>query len=432
LFHFAALVAVSRMKILIAGGGIGGLTLALALHQRGIACEVHEAVAELKPLGVGINLLPHAVKELTELGLQPLLAAIAIETASLSYYNKRGQLIWSEPRGRAAGYDWPQFSIHRGELHQLLLAAVRRTLGPEQVHTGHALVSYAQQGAVVSATLRRPDGSEVVVSADALVAADGIHSVARRQQVPGEGPARYGQRVLWRSITEAAPFGDGRSMFMAGFQHVKFVAYPISRRHAEAGRSLINWIAELTIPGDTPPRHDWNQEVTAERFARYFDDWRWDWIDIPALIRGAAGAIYEFPLVDRDPLPQWRDGRVTLLGDAAHPMYPIGSNGASQAILDVRALADALQREPSIEAAFDAYEAERRPKTAAIVLANRGNGPEQVMQLAEERAPGGFTNVHDVIPREELEGIAARYKQVAGFSRQQLATAPPSMPPGRG
>lgn len=414
------------MKILIAGGGIGGLTLALALHQRGIACEVFEAVADLRPLGVGINLLPHAVKELTALGLQPALAAIAIETASLSYYNRHGQMIWTEPRGRGAGYEWPQFSIHRGQLHQLLLDEVRRTLGPERVHTGHALAAYTQDGGRVTAQLRRPDGSEVAVQGDALVAADGIHSVARRQQVPDEGPARYGQRVLWRSITEGAPFGDGRSMFMAGYQHVKFVAYPISRRHAEAGRSLINWIAELTIPGDTPPRHDWNQEVGADRFARYFDDWRWPWIDIPALIRGAAGAIYEFPLVDRDPLPAWRDGRVTLLGDAAHPMYPIGSNGASQAILDVRALADALQQQPTVEAAFEAYEAERRPKTAAIVLANRGNGPEQVMQLAEERAPGGFRDVHDVIPREELEGIAARYKQVAGFSRQQLAAADPA------
>lgn len=408
------------MKILIAGAGIGGLTLALALHQRGIHCTVYESVAELRPLGVGINLLPHAVKELTALGLQQALAEVAIETASLSYYNKHGQMIWTEPRGRAAGYDWPQFSIHRGQLHQLLLDTVRRTLGSERVITGHALERHAQQGGRVQASFRRSDGSRCTVEGDALVAADGIHSAARRQQAPDEGPARYGQRVLWRAITEAEPFGDGRSMFMAGYQHVKFVAYPISRQHAQAGRSLINWIAELTIPGDTPPRQDWNKEVTAELFASHFQDWRWPWIDIPALIRGA-GTIYEFPLVDRDPLPQWRNGRVTLLGDAAHPMYPIGSNGASQAILDVRALADALAAAGNdVDAAFDAYEAERRPRTAAIVLANRGNGPEQVMQIAEERAPQGFVNIHDVMSREELEGIAARYKQVAGFDRRQL------------
>lgn len=409
------------MHILIAGGGIGGLTLALALHQRGIVCDVYESVAELKPLGVGINLLPHAVKELTALGLQQALADIAIETSSLSYYNKHGQMIWQEPRGRAAGYDWPQFSIHRGQLHQLLLESVRQTLGAERVHAGHALEGYEQQQGRVRARFRRSDGSSVATEADALIGADGIHSVVRRQRWPDEGPARYGQRVLWRAITEGQPFGDGRSMFMAGYQHVKFVAYPISRRHAEAGRSLINWIAELTIPGDTPPRQDWNKQVSADLFASYFANWKWDWIDIPALVRNS-GPIYEFPLVDRDPLPQWRDGHVTLLGDAAHPMYPIGSNGASQAILDVRALADALQNHPgSVAAAFDAYEAERRPKTAAIVLANRGNGPEQVMQIAEERAPQGFAHIHDVMSREELEGISARYKQVAGFTKQQLA-----------
>ncbi len=408
------------MHILIAGGGIGGLTLALALHRRGIDCTVYEAAPELRPLGVGINLLPHAVKELTELGLQQALADIAIETASLSYYNKFGQSIWSEPRGRAAGYQWPQFSIHRGELQMLLLETARRTLGAGRILSGHTLTRFDQADGRVQASFVRADGGTVVAEGDALVAADGIHSAARRQLWPDEGPARYGQRVLWRATTEGAPFGDGRSMFMAGYQHVKFVAYPISRRHAEQGRSLINWIAELTIPGDTPPKQDWNKQVDASVFARPFDGWRWDWIDIPALIRGAR-TIYEFPLVDRDPLPHWRQGRVTLLGDAAHPMYPIGSNGASQAILDVRALADALAGQASIDQALDAYEAERLPKTAAIVLANRQNGPEQVMQLAEDRAPNGFRHdVHEVIPREELEAIAARYKQVAGFAKAQL------------
>ncbi len=408
------------MKILIAGGGIAGLSLALSLHQRGIDCTVVEAAPELRPLGVGINLLPHAVKELTELGLQDALARIAIETSSLSYYNKFGQTIWREPRGRAAGYDWPQFSIHRGQLHQLLLDTVRERLGSERVITGHALVRFADVGDRAQGSfVRTSDGATVSLEADALVAADGIHSAARRQIWPDEGPARYGQRVLWRGITEAQPFGDGRSMFMAGYQDLKFVAYPISRQHQDAGRSLINWIAERTIPGDTPPRQDWNKQVERSVFAPYFDAWCWPWIDIPTLIRGAQ-TIYEFPLVDRDPLSRWRSGRTTLLGDAAHPMYPIGSNGASQAILDVRALSDALTAQSEICAALDAYEAERRPKTAAIVLANRQNGPEQVMQLAEERAPQGFDDVHDVIPRDELEGIAARYRTLAGFDRTQL------------
>lgn len=410
------------MHILIAGGGIGGLTLALALHARRIPCTVYEAVPELRPLGVGINLLPHSVAQLAELGLRDRLAEIAIETASLSYYNKHGQLIWTEPRGLGAGYPVPQFSIHRGELQMLLLAAVIERLGPDAVRTGHVLERFSQEGGRVQAQFRRLDGQAVHAEGDVLVAADGIHSVARKQLWPDEGPPRYGQRVLWRSTTEGAPFGDGRSMFMAGHQNVKFVAYPISRKLHDQGRSLINWIAELSVPGDTPPRHDWNKEVPASVFEGPFQSWRWSWIDIPALIRGGR-TIYEFPLVDRDPLPQWRQGRVTLLGDAAHPMYPIGSNGASQAILDVRALADALAAQGPTEAALQAYEDERRPKTAAIVLANRGNGPEQVMQMAEERAPQGFAHVNDVIPQAELEAVAARYKQIAGFAKDQVKTA---------
>ncbi|HET7793035.1 MAG TPA: flavin-dependent oxidoreductase [Rhizobacter sp.] len=412
------------MEIAIAGGGIGGLTLALALHQRGIPCTVYEAASQLRPLGVGVNLLPHSVKELAELGLQEALAATAIETASLTYYNKFGQTIWSEPRGVAAGYPVPQYSIHRGELHMILLDAVLRRLGAQRVVLGHQLTGFENIGNKVQASFNRlADGRAVVIEADALVAADGIHSAARRQMWPNEGPPRYGQRVLWRAITEGEPFGDGRSMFMAGHPDVKFVAYPISRKLAEQGRSRINWIAELSVPGETPSRTDWNREVDISVFAQPFDSWKWPWIDIPALIRGAS-AVYEFPLVDRDPLPHWKQGRVTLLGDAAHPMYPIGSNGASQAILDARSLADALAEQPGIDAAFDAYEAERLPKTANIVLLNRQNGPEQVMAIAEQRAPQGFAHIHDVMPREELEGISARYKQVAGFAKAQLAKQP--------
>ncbi len=407
------------MNIAIAGGGIGGLTLALALHQRGIFCTVYEAAAQLRPLGVGVNLLPHSVKELADLGLQEALAATAIETASLTYYNKFGQTIWSEPRGLAAGYPVPQYSIHRGELHMILLDAVLRRLGPERVVLGHQLTGFVNAGGKVQANfLRVLDGAAVTFEADALVAADGIHSAARKQMWPNEGAPRYGQRVLWRAITEGEPFGDGRSMFMAGHPDVKFVAYPISRKLAEQGRSRINWIAELSVP-EMPTRTDWNREVDISVFAAPFDGWKWEWIDIPALIRGAS-AVYEFPLVDRDPLPHWKQGRVTLLGDAAHPMYPIGSNGASQAILDVRALADAIAGQGTLDAALDAYEAERLPKTANIVLLNRQNGPEQVMAIAEQRAPQGFQHIHDVMPREELEGIAARYKQVAGFTKDQV------------
>ncbi|MGB7479238.1 MAG: flavin-dependent oxidoreductase [Burkholderiaceae bacterium] len=412
------------MRIAIAGAGIGGLSLALMLHRRGIEVDVYEAVEQMRPLGVGINLLPHAVRELTELGLQETLAAQAIETSSLSYYNKFGQPIWSEPRGRAAGYDWPQFSIHRGELQMALYRAAQERLGADRVHAGHAFESCEQDDRGVHCTFRRrSDGQAVTVAADVLVGADGIHSAVRHMLHPVGDAPRFSGRMLWRAVTEAAPYLDGRSMFMAGHQDQKFVAYPISEALRRDGRSLINWIAELRVADGALPATDWNRKVDKSVFASAFADWKWDWIDIPALIDGAQ-AIYEFPLVDRDPLPRWTEGRVTLLGDAAHPMYPIGSNGSAQAILDARYLADCLL--PCVAAGADVnyqlreYEAERLPRTAGIVLRNRMNGPEQVMQIAEQRAPQGFADIDAVIPRAEREEIALRYKRLAGFDRQSL------------
>ncbi|AQV92954.1 flavin-dependent oxidoreductase [Cupriavidus necator] len=413
------------MKIAIAGGGIGGLTLALLCHRHGIEAEVWEASEALRPLGVGINLLPHAVRILSELGLRDALADIAIETSSLSYYNKLGQRIWHEPRGLAAGYDWPQFSIHRGEFQMLLHRTVVERLGAGAVHTGHGFETVLDTGARGQARFalrRRSDNAEVEASADVLVGADGIHSAVRRHFYPTGDTPRFSRRLLWRAVTEAPPYLDGRSMFMAGHQDQKFVAYPISEPLRRQGRSLVNWIAELRVPDsvpDTPPRSDWNKQVDKSVFRPAFADWQWDWIDIPALIDGA-DAIYEFPMVDKDPLPRWTFDRVTLLGDAAHPMYPIGSNGSAQAILDARCLVDSLLGTPDTPYALREYEAERLPRTAGIVLRNRMNGPEQVMQLAEARAPQGFADIEQVIPRAELEAISLRYKQLAGFDRQSM------------
>ena len=415
------------MKIIVAGAGIGGLALALMLHKRGIDVEVWEAVQEVKPLGVGINLLPHAVKELAELGLEDTLADIGIKTSQLAYYNRHGQQIWIEPRGRAAGYDWPQFSIHRGALQVALLRAAIQRLGADRVHAGHALESFEQDGGeVVTRLRRRADDTLVESRGSMLVGADGIHSVLRRLLHPVGDEPRFSGRMLWRAITETQPFMDGRSMFMAGHQDQKFVAYPISEPLRVQGRSLINWIAELRVPDGAPPATDWNKRVDKSVFAPAFADWKWDWIDIPALIEGA-GTVYEFPLVDRDPLPRWTVGRVTLLGDAAHPMYPIGSNGSAQAILDARYLADCVadcaSRGGDLLYALKEYEAERLPRTAGIVLRNRLNGPEQVMQIAEERAPNGFANIDDVIPFAERDEISQRYKRLAGFDKQSLAAA---------
>lgn len=405
--------------VLIAGAGPGGLCLALALHQRGIPVQLYETVPKMQPLGVGINLLPHAVRMLDALGLTSALAALGIPTAELRYYSKRGQLIWAEPRGLAAGYAYPQYSIHRGQLQQLLFETAQARLGADRIHLGLALESWQDTSDGVTAQFRSRSGDVRKVQGRCLVAADGIHSAARRALYPEEGPPRFSGRILWRAVSEATPFLEGRTMIMAGHQSQKFVCYPISRPHEQRGQALLNWVAELNSPDGAPLPQDWNRKVSPERFLADFANWNFDWLDVPALI-GRAETIYEYPLVDRDPLPRWSYGRVTLLGDAAHPMYPIGSNGASQAILDAECLSEQLNRETDVEAALAAYDAIRRPATAQIVHMNRANGPEQVMQLAEERAPEGFEDIHNVIVREELEAIAARYKQVAGFTLQDV------------
>jgi 5-methylphenazine-1-carboxylate 1-monooxygenase len=408
------------MKITIAGAGIGGLTLGLMLHERGFEVDIYEAVSTIRPLGVGINLLPHASQQLCQLGLEEVLASRGIETTTLAYFNKLGQEIWREPRGRAAGYDTPQFSIHRGELQMTLLETAQARLGAGHIHAGHAFKAFRQQAdKVISIFTRRADGVEVEVESDVLVGADGIHSAVRRFLYPSGDEARFSGRMLWRAVTEAEPYLDGRSMFMAGHQDQKFVCYPISEPLRKQGRSLINWIAELRVPNGELPSTDWNRKVDKSVFEQPFQGWKWDWIDIPEIINGAS-EIFEFPLVDRDPLPRWTFGRVTLLGDAAHPMYPIGSNGSAQAILDARYLADCLATDPNTPYALREYEAERLPRTTGIVLRNRMNGPEQVMQMAEERAPQGFRHVNDVIPQETLEAISLRYKRLAGFDKDTL------------
>lgn len=402
------------MRVIVAGGGIGGLTTALALNAAGIEALVLEATAELRPLGVGINLLPHAVRELTELGLAEGLAEIAIPTRELIYANRFGQQIWREDRGLAAGYRWRQYSIHRGQLQMLLAATARERLGA-RLRLGARVASFAQDASGVDVTLA--DGT--TLRGEVLVGADGIHSTIRAALVPGEGPPRWNGCILWRATSEAAPFLTGRSMVMAGHQDQKFVCYPISAAHEREGRALVNWIAEIRVPVTDWPREDWNRPGRIEDFLPAFADWQFGWLDVPALIR-ATKAVYEFPMVDRDPLPGWTQGRVTLLGDAAHPMYPIGSNGASQAIVDARVLAWHLATAPDAATALARYEEERRPPTSAIVLANRRNGPERVMQMVHERAPQGFARLEDAIAREELEAAAREYKLVAGFDAPSL------------
>lgn len=420
------------MAVLVAGAGIGGLTLALSLHQAGVPVRVFESATELRPLGVGINLLPHAVRELDELGLLPRLDALGVRTAELAYYSKRGQLIWSEPRGLAAGYRWPQISIHRGRLQMMLLETARERLGAEAIVTGRHLEDWRDDGQGVTACfLDKNNGDNKDRQREEigalLIGADGIHSNLRRRLYPEEGPPIWNGAILWRGTARWKPYLTGRTMIMAGHEFQKFVCYPISAPDAQ-GKVLINFIAERKFaPDHAWRREDWNRPGDLADFLPQFESWRFDWLDVPALIR-AAEAIYEYPMVDRDPLARWSEGRATLLGDAAHAMYPIGSNGASQAILDARVLTREILAHGPTPEALQAYESERRPATAQIVLANRRNGPEQVMQRVEELAPQGFARIEDVLTPAELEETAASYKRLAGFDKEALNSRPPIVP----
>lgn len=419
------------MTVLVAGAGIGGLTLALSLHQAGLPVRVFETASEVKPLGVGINLLPHAVRELDELGLLPRLDSLGVRTAELAYYSKRGQLIWREPRGEAAGYKWPQISVHRGRLQLMLLDAVRERLGAEAIATGRHLHDWRDDGEAVTARFTdRQSGAAREETGALLIGCDGIHSALRGRLYPDEGAPIWNGAILWRGIARAKPYLTGRSMIMAGHEFQKFVCYPISTPDAE-GKALINFIAERKFAPDHQwRREDWNRRGAPADFLPQFEAWRFDWLDVPALIR-AAEAVYEYPMVDRDPLPRWSAGRATLLGDAAHAMYPIGSNGASQAILDARVLTREILAHGMTAEALEAYEAERRPATAQIVLANRRNGPEQVMQRVEELAPEGFQRIEEVLDPAELEETASGYKRLAGFDKEALNGRPPIVPVAR-
>lgn len=415
------------MTVLIAGGGIGGLTLALSLHQIGVPCRVFESVPALRPLGVGINVLPHAVRELIQLGLHDQLDASGVRTRELAFFSKHGKPIWSEPRGIEAGYKWPQFSIHRGKLQQILLDAATERLGAENILTSHHLTGWTETPDGIRADFIDKATGKSAGSHDGtlLIAADGIHSAIRQKLYPQEGAPLWNGRILWRGITRSDAFLTGRTMIMAGHEILKFVCYPISQAPEADGKYDINWVAERHMPPTYEwRREDYNRAARLDEFLPWFKDWTFDWLDVPGLISNCPHA-YEYPLVDRDPVDRWSFGRVTLMGDAAHPMYPIGSNGASQAILDARVLTREILALGEVPAALEAYEAERRPATTDLVMLNRRNGPEQVMQIVEERAPEGFNVVTDVLSQQELEDIAANYKRVAGFQVEGLNAKPP-------
>ncbi len=413
------------MEVLIIGAGIGGLTLALSLGDAGIPCRVFEAAPSIRPLGVGINLLPHAMREMQALGLEPAIAAKGIETRRVSFYNRFGQHIFTEPRGRFAGYDWPQYSIHRGDLQAVLLDAVIERLGPDAVRTGHRLVGAEQSESGVVARFEDPETGEALpsVSGDLLIGCDGIRSTTRALLHPDDGPLVYSGITMWRGITRWKPFLDGATMAYAGWLETgKVIFYPVRDAVDADGRQEINWLCEFHTP-PRDPSGDWSRAGEIDDFLWACREMKFDWLDVPAFVQ-AADFILEYPMVDKDPLSRWSFGRMTLAGDAAHPMYPRGSNGAGQAILDARCLTGHLARASAASdpaTALKAYEADRLQPTTDVVLANRSIPPDAILrEIFERTGDRPFENIDDVIGQDELRALSTRYKQIAGFERESL------------
>jgi 5-methylphenazine-1-carboxylate 1-monooxygenase len=413
------------MKVIIAGAGVGGLVTALMLHARGIDCEIFEQADSIRELGVGINTLPHAIKELADLGLLDRLDAVAIRTYELFYTNRFGQEIWREPRGLDAGYDVPQFSIHRGRLQGVIYQAVRARLGESRIHMNCRLGSFNEDDAGVTAYFFDRNGTHRhTARGDVLVGADGIHSVVREKLFPKEGAPAWNGLMLWRGAIDWPSFLTGRSMVVAGGLAAKVVVYPIAEG-SRPDKRLTNWavvgrVGDPSMP--VPQKQDWSRAGRFEDLMPHVQRFRIPYVDARALIE-ATNEFWEYPMCDRDPLPRWSHGRVTLLGDAAHPMYPVGSNGASQAILDARCLADRLKDADHAVHALWTYEQIRLPMTADIVRMNRRGGPEGVIDAVEARAPEGFSNIDDVLTFEQRKAIVRGYASAAGFAREQVNKA---------
>ena len=417
--------------VLIAGGGIAGLALALTCHQIGVPFRVFESVTQIKPLGVGINLQPSAVRELADLGLESALDGIGVRTRDYGMYTQFGLHIWTEPRGLWAGYHWPQYSVHRGQLHMLLLHALISRAGPDCIECGWRAQGFANEADAAVLVLVDTAGKRRVERGAVLVGADGIHSAIRKQMAPHEGEPRWNGAMLWRGTTRARPFKSGASMVMVGHSGLRFVSYPVSRPDPQTGLSTLNWIANLQFdPEGAFNKEDWNRQARLSDFLPRFESMQFEWLDVPALVRGA-DRVFEYPMVDRDPLERWTDGRVSLMGDAAHAAYPVGSNGAGSAIIDARKLGRSFIDQGVTPEALQAYESEMRPITTKVILTNRVAGPDQILDVVQERCAGRFERIEDVISSEELAAHAQRYKAIAGYAIATTNDAPSTIPPDR-
>jgi 2-polyprenyl-6-methoxyphenol hydroxylase-like FAD-dependent oxidoreductase len=422
----------TQPPVLVAGAGIGGLSVALTLQQIGVPCLVFESVPTLKPLGVGINVQPNAVRELYELGFGPdALDAIGVQTKEWALVGLNGNDVYSELRGFKAGYNWPQYSVHRGKLQMLLYRAALERLGPGAIRTGLKVTGYRRHpgGQGVTALLESRDGKRSEVAGSLLIAADGLHSAVRQQMHPSQPPIQWGGAIMWRGVTQGKPIRTGASFVGLGTHRHRVVFYPISAPDPHTGLADINWIAEITVDNAGGwPDGDWNKQVRHEDFMHHFDKWNYDWIDIPAMLRGAA-EVFEYPMIDRDPVPTWIDGPVALLGDAAHVMYPTGSNGASQAIIDARVLGAAVLEHGINAQALQAYDARLCPEISPLILRNRGAGPFGLLNLLDDRCGGVFDDIEAIIPKTERDEFMHRYKMAAGFAAEKLNAAPSIIAP---
>ncbi|MGI9366833.1 MAG: flavin-dependent oxidoreductase [Rhizobiaceae bacterium] len=420
----------SNEKVIIAGGGIGGLTLGLTLHQIGVPFVVLESSREMRPLGVGINIQPNAVRELFDLGLtSDLLDTIGVSAQEWALVGLNGREVYAEPRGLHSGYHWPQYAVHRGQFHMLLYNTLVERSGPGSVLLGSRVEGYAKQADGVRVKFRKSNGSVDEISGRLLIAADGIHSAVRAQMHPGQAPIHWGGAVMWRGTIRAKPLRTQSSFIGLGTHQHRMVIYPISKMDAD-GTALINWIAEVTRDNSEGwPDDSWFTEAPIESFVHHFEEFRYDWLDVPSMLR-QANCAYMNPMIDRDPVPTWVDGPVALMGDAAHAMYPTGSNGASQAIVDARVIGAAMLELGVTPDALISYDDQLCSKVSELVLRNRSAGPFGLLNILNERCGGIFEDIETVIPQQERNEFMSKYKAAAGFAIETLNNAPPTIPPG--
>lgn len=416
-------------KVIIAGGGIAGLTLGLTLHQIGVPFTVFEAAREMKPLGVGINLQPNAVRELFDLGITADdLDKVGLPAEEWALVGLNGREVYAEPRGLGAGYNWPQYAVHRGQLHMLLYDTLISRAGADAVQLGSKVTDYTEDSAGVVATVQAAGANNTETGA-VLVAADGIHSAIRAQMYPDQPPIHWGGAVMWRGTVRAKPMRTASSFVGLGTHRHRMVIYPISKPD-EDGTALINWIAEVTMDDAGAWQQDgWFKPVAIDEFIHHFEEFRYDWLDVPAMLRDADCA-YVNPMIDRDPVPSWVDGAVALMGDAAHAMYPTGSNGASQAIVDARVIGAKMFEHGVTKTALAAYDAQLCAPVSELVLRNRGAGPFGLLNLLDERCGGVFDDIETVISADERKDFMAKYKAAAGFAIETLNAAAPTIPQG--